>query len=407
MGRYCLREEDLQAALEKKYNGWCERRPLVCADGDQHNRVLAQLVRDDLAPSERDAFYLHELAGCGGIEFVAFSNARFNTPVILSGGVTLVPCFLSTLEGRNMNDTMVGLTLSMMNKGRYIYDGWIEIPTWNDQSVRSAVHAIHQALSVFCLHGSIYFEWESKYIALGQSRVLYKSEHLDLEGLEGITSAIDSLDEPDRRAIYSSLGWLSQGVLLVEPAAKFLFSFLAIESLATHIEENASDHSLLLTLRTERISKAERRTQRDRCIRELLAAPLGQDLRNTIERAYFDCVTPITKKLKGHLGNVFKLTPAAVSLLFTEKVEGKSLYDLRHDIAHGTADALSEVQREQIFNRAWEVERIARQYIMTVLTAALGVEELSTDQFFFMASKGVFSSEGMYQGPTHMAVLYS
>lgn len=405
-----MREEDLQAALRKKYNGWCERRPLICADDDQYNRAQVHLVRDDLAPSERDAFYLHELTGCGGVEFVAFSNARFNAPVKLSGGVILVPCFLSTLEGRNMNDPMVVLTLNMMKKSRYIYDGWIEIPTWNAQSVQRSVQAIHQALSVFCLHGSIYFEWESKYVSLGQSRVLYESEHLNFEGLESTTSAIDSLDESDRRAIYRSLGWLSQGLLLVEPAAKFLFSFLAIESLATHIEEDACDQSPLLALRTKQISNAERRKQRDSCIREVLATTLDNDSRKAIEEAYFKCVITISRKLMGHLGNVFKSTPEVTSLLFTEKVEGKSLYDLRHDIAHGTADALSELQREHIFKRAWDVESIARQYIMMVLTTTLGVEELSeriAQSVFITPGDAVVSSEGMYQGPTHMAVLYS
>jgi hypothetical protein len=404
-----LREEDLQAALEKKYNGWCERRPLVCANDDQYGRAEVHLVRDDLAPSERVAFYLHELTGCGGFEFVAFSNVSFNAPVMLSGGVILVPCFLSTLEGRNMNDPIVGLTLGMMKKSRYIYDGWIEVRTWDVQNVRSAVHAIHQALSVFCLHGSIYFEWESKYIAQGQSRVLYESEHLHLKGLEGIASAIDSLNEPDRKAIYRSLGWLSQGLLLIEPAAKFLFSFLAIESLATYIEDSAPDRSPLLALRTERISKAEKRAQRESCIREALAL-LDQDSRGAIEKAYFDCVQPIKKKLVGHLGNVLKSNPEAIQLLFSEKIDGKSLYDLRHYIAHGTADALSELQREQIFKRVRDVERIARQYIMTVLTAALGVAELSermAESFFMAAGDGVVSSEGMYRGPIHMAVLYS
>lgn len=136
---------------------------------------------------------------------------------------------------------------------------------------------------------------------------------------------------------------------------------------------------------------------------------LDQDSKKAIERAYFDCVITITKKLVGHLENVFKSNPEIPSLLFTEKVEGKSLYDLRHDIAHGAADALSELQREQIFKRAWDVARIARQYIMGVLTATLGVEELNeriASSVLISPSSMVVSNEGMYQGPIHMAVLY-
>src|SRR5262245_8655920 len=71
-------------------------------------------------------------------------------------------------------------------------------------------------------------------------------------------------------ALHLSIGWLSQASRLDQPAARFLFCILAIEALATYIEEEAPDESPLARLRAERLTKAERQGRRERCIDETL-----------------------------------------------------------------------------------------------------------------------------------------
>jgi len=85
------------------------------------------------------------------------------------------------------------------------------------------------------------------------------------------------------------------------------------------------------------------------------------------------------------------------------------LYDLRHIIAHGTADALSAGEMERIRQRIWDVERIAAQYILSVFKKALGMQSLSEEITVHMAGLSqnvIMTDERMYQGPTHMARLY-
>jgi len=85
----------------RKYNSWCEKRALVCADQDKIRRATAFFTRHDLAPSECATFYIHELTNCEGLEFVAFSNAELRNTILLPYGVVLVPCFFSDIDGHH------------------------------------------------------------------------------------------------------------------------------------------------------------------------------------------------------------------------------------------------------------------------------------------------------------------
>src|SRR6266508_5453893 len=91
-----------------RYNEWGQKRMLEAdqATVDRASRVVA---RQDLTPNERSAFWLHELTGTAGLEFVAFSNAMLEEPVELTGGVQLAPCFLPQreLSGANIGEPLV------------------------------------------------------------------------------------------------------------------------------------------------------------------------------------------------------------------------------------------------------------------------------------------------------------
>jgi len=390
----------------QKYSPWCHRRPLVCADTDRCNRAFLFSARRDLSSSERAAFYLHELTGCAGFEFVAFSNIRLRDLTRLPNGVVLLPCFYSSIEGHDANDPLVVSTIKMEEKARYIYDGWIPITSWDERNVGIAIQAIDEALSVFCMTARVSFEWKPKYPVASDGRSTYELGERHLRDLAKLSQTLDALEEADRTAIYRSLAWLSQGIRLDEPAARFLFSFLAIESLATYIEETVENSSPLVVLKQKQTEDSER----DQCIKDTLAQWLDDDPKKAVERAYFDCVTSITKKLKLHLKNIFTLDTESYDILFKHEVDGKTLYDIRHYIAHGGVNTLSELQREQIRHRIWDVERVACKYIQSVLQKTLHISSITPitkASVFLGVQDSVGSQEGMYRGPTHMAIIYS
>jgi hypothetical protein len=118
----------------------------------------------------------------------------------------------------------------------------------------------------------------------------------------------------------------------------------------------------------------------------------------------------IRRLLQSHLASLFQEDTEPSDLLFNMKIDGKTLYDLRHEIAHGSMDSLSEAQREQVLIRAWDVECIARTYILKVLENITGYE-LAEHEIIEAISprlrEGVDSNESMYKGPIHMAEVYT
>ena len=177
----------------------------------------------------------------------------------------------------------------------------------------------------------------------------------------------------------------------------------------TYIEDEAPADSLLAQLRAERLAPSEKRRRCESCIDETLGEWLQRNKTRAITESYFNCVVGIKQRLKTHLERLFTPETEPVALLFEQQVEGKSLYDLRHTIAHGAADALSAGEMEGIHQRIWNVERIAAQYILSVFKKALGMQPLSEGITLRMAGlfqSAIVSSEQMYRGPTDMASLY-
>jgi inosine/xanthosine triphosphate pyrophosphatase family protein len=264
--------------------------------------------------------------------------------------------------------------MQMGRNNRYIYDGWIPIKEWSKEDVRKAIRNIDEALSIFCLSSRIFFEWEPKYPSLSGFPSIYHFENKEIAELEMLSKVIDSLKEEDRTALYRSIAWLSQSLCLKEPAARFLFLILAIESLARYIEDEAYEDSPFLILREKSLTKKEKREKRENCINDILLEKLQDNKTEAIKKAYFDCVIGIKRQIKNHMDFVFSPDSGPADLLFEDRVDGCSLYDLRSIIAHGTIDALSEVQREQIERRISDAENIARKYILIVLKKSIGFE---------------------------------
>ena len=355
-----------------KYNKWCERRPLVCADEEKIRHTDKYVLDTNLTLSEKAAFYTHELIDCHGLEFVVFSNARINLPVELPGNITLVPCFLAQLKGAD--SVIARLTLEMGRRACFVYDGWLPIEDWQIDNVRKAVRRINSALSIFTLRASAWFSWEPKYSPIMRGGSYYNFENKDMMQVDELSKSIGEMNELDAQAFLSSIGWLSQCVRSNEPASRFLFGILAIESLATYIEEESAETSAFNELKSEQSTRQQRKEWRQTCIRDRMARLLDVDPEEAAKAAYFDCIVGIRQRLESHLKNVFCDDTEPVELLFKLRVDGKTLYELRNEIAHGRMDALSEAQREAVFARAWDVERVARKYILKVLGSVMARE---------------------------------
>lgn len=387
--------------IKGKYNPWQERHPLRFRDDNQFRRASAYSARKDISYVEQAALYFHELTEVQGFEFVAFSNAEIEETAMLAHDVILVPCFLPNREfkGRKISDELVRLTIKMREKVRYVYDGWIPINSWKIEDVRTSIREIDEALSALALK-EVFLNWEPKYIpAKVLASIPLENQHLG--EIQSLTSLIDATTLEEKTAIYRSLSWMSQGLGLREVAGRFLFAVFAVESLARFIEEEAKDGTALARLRT-----SSRLENINDCINSTLFELLPLDPKKAVVSAYFECVTGISRRLRNHMKEL--LGDESVSLFFDSEKNAESLYDLRHKIAHGSSNVLSEAERDRISARLWDVELIARTYVLEVLKKALGAGGLSKGQkSMFLGPESFVAKGATHYGPTHMAVLYS
>lgn len=391
-----------------KYNKWCERRPLVCADEEKIMGTDKYVDDNNLSLIEKAAFYTHDLVNCEGLEFVVFSNAYIKQHIKLPGEITLVPCFLGAIN--NLDNLPAKLTLDMIKKARFVYDGWMPIKDWQLESVRKAIRKINSALSIFSIQTSAWFSWETKYTLIDRSRIYYDYEQRNIDEINGLSSVINNMGEKDALAFMSSIGWLAQSVRLREPAAKFLFSILAIESLATYIEEGSEEESIFKVIKCEQLTKEQKNEQKGECIKEVILEVIDSDPEKAIKMAYFDCVIGIKKRLRAHMENILPKEKEVIESLFSVKVDGKTLYDIRNEIAHGRMDSLSDTQKGEVLKRSRDMERISRKYVVEVIRKSTGFN-LSENQINEGVSprfnEGIYSDETMYHGPKHMAIVYS
>ena len=112
--------------------------------------------------------------------------------------------------------------------------------------------------------------------------------------------------------------------------------------------------------------------------------------------------------LKSHLNSIFKNDKKPIELLFDTKIEGKTLYVLRHMIAHGGLDALSDLQRQTVNNRIWDIENMARKYLVNILKLIIGKNPFIEKMIKAITYEfSVASKEEQYKGPIHMAEIYT
>jgi len=398
----------LDSERKQKFNNWGEREPLVCTDENKTHKAMHVKMRQDLSYPEKSALFVYEISGCKGLEFVGFSNAKVECPIRLATGVILYPCFIPSTEGRSLDDPLVQVSYQMSNTGCYIYDGWLPIQEMNEESIRKRIRTLREVLGAFPLISGSKFDWQPKYRMVNTVPETHYFSEKEIKTIEGFAETIELAKRDDRIALLRSIGWLSECTRIENSESKFLFAVLAIESLSTYIEESGSDSSFH-KLAQNKQSRSDRKKQRDNCIRQTLHRLLDENPTKAISTAYFDCVVGIKRRLYTHLANIFGEEDEGFIAFFQKPEGGTSLYELRHTIAHGSHDILSEFDRNGINNNIHKVERLALRYIWHVLNQCLSFYNESSSIHAKMSlnlSMGVLSSRTMYKGPVDMGLFY-
>lgn len=108
------------------------------------------------------------------------------------------------------------------------------------------------------------FNWEPKYNFVNNKTTSYFLEHDDLGTIEDIAQKLEEIHPKDKHAILRSVSWVSRAQVVQDDVSKFLFSVLAIESLCKYIEQDAGNDSSLNHFAGPKLTKAERRAEREK-----------------------------------------------------------------------------------------------------------------------------------------------
>ena len=390
-----------------KYNNWGEREPLVSSDNEKINCHHSASSRKDLSVVEKSFISTNILTGCEGLEFVVFSNAVYDKPLVFSNDIVLYPCFLPKSEIKD--DPISRATSGMYQLNRYIYDGWLPIKSTKEDVIRNKIRELRETLSAFSFAVSCRLDWFPKYFSKNIENISIHLKTSDIDTINGIAQANASLTLEDRIALFRSIGWISQSYLSNDDKSKFLFCVLAIESLANYIESECDEKSAFIKARTDKLPKKERKELREEEIKRILNQH-QENLTHAVSEAYFDQVVSIKRKIKDHLVSVMGENNEGVKLFFgdTENKEDHPLYDLRHRIAHGMADNLSEADIIQIRAKMRQIEKFANEYLWKLLNRLNIWNESSSSHIAYSMNfnDGIMSRREMYRGPTKMALFY-
>ncbi len=185
-----------------------------------------------------------------------------------------------------------------------------------------------------------------------------------------------------------------------------VYGYLVI---CTYIEEEASDTSVFAALRGIRRPNNERRAAREVCVRQILNEYLDVNPTKAINKAYFDCVVGLKRRLKDHLERIMGTNDEGLQSFFGQS-DSDGLYELRHRIAHGTHDVVSADDRLRIQRNVFAVEKLATRYTWEILHKALNIYNIGNARQASVTmniNNAVLSSREMYRGSVDIALLYT
>jgi len=394
----------LKKERENKFNDWGKKEPIVCSDRSLISEAVFESNNPNLSPEEKSIIYLNKLTGCKGFEFILYSNAQINSPIRLGDKVIIYPCFLPIVSGMNNTDPLVEVSHYMYRKNKYIYDGWVSIENLNEENIRSSIEELRGLISLLSITSNSQCKIEAKYSVRNYHNTTHFLNDNNLNSIESLCSSLTEIQPEDRNALLRSVGWLSNGITTTDFELKFLSFMISIESLCYYIEETSKSSSCFLNLKSEKISKNNRRKIRNECISQKIDnITEDSDLRKEIEEIYFNCIQGSGKRLESHLSRI--MTDSSIDIFIGKP----SLYQIRNNIAHGSHDVISEEDKTLIINNINNINDLASQYIFKVIRYCIYDKDLDLQMNakISASNEGIISNRDMYQETTDISYLYA
>lgn len=330
--------------LPGRYNKLGEWKPIAGPTAIQTLSSEARSLSDD-PDVQGAAFYILSTGFCV-IEFVAVLNVDLpHEQVSFGDRLHLWKC--PPLE--KSPDSNVNVR---------IYDGWLQLDSFDINEVRHSIAMIEVALNrlAFAYDGTL--TWRGKYRLELDAPPLWTPQEEDTHLVNSLLK--DFPKSEDAIILDAALDWYRRARTSRNPFTAFLCYYIALESVSIAVADGEADFGL----NYHRDNKLERRQARLACIQNKHEKLYQSDPQEFVEQAYFDCVVGLGKKTKRVVELVFGTGHANLDLLFTRTEDGHSLSSIRSMLAHGKFVLLDRDERNLVRRRLPEVAHIAKELLI-------------------------------------------
>jgi hypothetical protein len=264
--------------LPGRYNRLGEWKPIAGPTAIETLSNEARSLSDD-PDVQGSAYYILSTGFCV-IEFVVVSNIDLpHEQVTFGDRLHLWKC-PPLNENPNSNANL------------QIYDGWLELESFDIDEVRHAIAMIEVALNrlAFAYDGTL--TWRVKYRLDLEQPPLWTPQVEDTHLINSLLK--DFPKSEDAIILDAALDWYRRAQTSRNPFTAFLCYYIALESVAIAVAEGEADFGL----NYHRENKSERKQARLACIKEKYEALYETDPQKFVEEAYFDCVVGLAKKTR-------------------------------------------------------------------------------------------------------------
>ncbi len=339
-----------EVGLPGRYNPIGEWRPIVYPG--ESNEIQKMVV--EATKNEKDK----RIAGC---LFYIMATARHAIEFVVRSNFEIPYDFLNSGAGdfrMLLHKVKMPETSDKVNFNVQIYDGTVFLPNISVDTIGDALDVVGVFLNRIAFRVDGKAEWFLKYSmyesGAGKIRLSKKDFRLLGEYLVGLKSL-------DVAIIDSAMSWYTTAKNSTNIFTQYLNYYIAMESLAVSLIDGEMEAGKEFGI--EGLSKEERKRKIEKCIKGLHEGVYQNDPAGFVRKAYSECILSLRNKTQSALIKVFGLDHEFVRS-FSEKSEGKTLYDLRNDLAHGSFNHIDRAETNLIKSKLPVLAEIVYELII-------------------------------------------
>lgn len=345
-----------EVGLPGRYNKPGEWRPLIYSAGI--DQVTAEARRFSPIEQVQDVFFYLMATGHQGIEFAVRANIELPHEYVGLG----TRFHLWKVPPRDAN---VGYTSNTR-----IYDGWFNLEGTTPEAIAQGLQAISVGVNRLAFSCRSTAEWRLKYRNSISGGCCVPSGD-ELQVLNRLLREFPDTEDAFTLLNYA-LDWFNRGSASPNVFVNFICSYIAIESVAKAIHDEADFR--LPYPPPRRPTPAEKRRLRDECIRRKAEALLETKPAHFVLQAYFECIFTLKDQVRKAAELVFGAGHRYVAALCDSTDTQKCLGDIRSGIAHGGLSMSNLDHYDLVAKRLPEVRTIAHEFLSRIILRLQPVE---------------------------------